>query len=133
VKPSGYSGTPLPEKLGVKPGAKVMLVNAPDGFEATLGDVPPGATLVRNGNGKRDLTLVFIRTKAELVRRSAAIAKACKQGPVWVCWPKRSSPMFRDVTENMLRDVLLPLDIVDTKVCAIDEDWSGLRFSVRQA
>jgi CheY-like chemotaxis protein len=127
---AGYSGTPLPKKLGIKPGSTVALVGAPDGFETTLGVQPEGAVLVRRASAD-SLTIWFVRTRAALEGGIAKMAPAGEGGGLWIAWPKRTSALAADVTETDVREVGLAAGLVDFKVCAIDETWSGLRFSKR--
>jgi hypothetical protein len=129
---AGYSGTPLPRKLGIKEAQTVILVSAPDHFEKTLGPLPDGVVLRRGNRGAREITIWFVSSKAELERRWDTIARAVGEGTLWVAWPKQTSPLAGDITEDSVRDVALPRGLVDTKVCAIDEDWSGLRLTRRR-
>jgi hypothetical protein len=128
----GYSGTPLPKKLGIKEASTVVLVSAPDRFEKTLGELPEGARLRVGNRGAREITIWFVTSNTELERRLEAIAGAVGEGTLWVAWPKQSSEMAGDLTEEGVRDVALPRGLVDTKVCAIDETWSGLRLTRRR-
>jgi hypothetical protein len=129
---AGYSGTSLPRKLGIKGGSTVVLVSAPEHFERTLGDLPQGARLRRGNRGAREITIWFVTSARDLSRRFEPIAQAVGEGTLWVAWPKQSSEMAGDVTEDAVRDVALPRGLVDTKVCAIDETWSGLRLARRR-
>lgn len=131
--PAGYSGTPLPQKLGIKAGSRVALVDAPREAEQLLAPWPEGADLVSLGDGKLDVVVFFATERAELTGRFAEIAdRLVPAGALWIAWPKRSSGVRTDVTENVLREVILPNGLVDTKVCAIDATWSGLRFVRRR-
>jgi hypothetical protein len=133
---AGYSGTPLPQKLGIKPGHRVALLEAPDGFTRTLGKLPEGVTVASSLSGKQafDVLVLFVVAQAEVVRRFVPAAKRLDPaGGLWVAWPKRTSGMATDVTENTVRDVMLAAGLVDNKVCAIDDTWSGLRAVVRVA
>jgi hypothetical protein len=131
---AGYSGTPLPRKLGIKEGSVVVIVSAPDGFEATLGAVPDGATLRAGNRGNRDITIWFAQSHAELNRRFDSLARAVGEGTLWVAWPKGSSPLASPgLNEDAIRDLALDRGMVDTKVCAIDDDWSGLRLTTRRS
>jgi len=131
---AGYSGTPLVRKLGIKDGHRVLWAGAPEGFEATLGELPGGATLARSarGDARFDVIHVFATRKAEL---EAAFAKLrprlVENGGLWVSWPKKTAGVATDLTENVVREVGLATGLVDNKVCAVDEVWSGLRFVVR--
>jgi hypothetical protein len=130
---SGYSGTPLSKKLGFKPGMRVAFLGAPDGFSETLGQLPDGVEVGTRLGGHRDLVVVFVTARAALVRRLDALRKAiAPDGMVWVAWPKRASRVTTDMTEDVVRDVALPTGLVDVKVCAIDETWSGLKLVIRQ-
>jgi hypothetical protein len=131
---AGYSGTPLPQKLGIKPGHRVALLDAPDGFSRTLGQLPEGVTVTSTLAGKQafDVLVLFVVAQRDVARRFAPIAKRLDPaGGFWVAWPKRASGIATDVTENTVRDVMLGAGLVDNKVCAIDDTWSGLRAVVR--
>ena len=129
---AGYSGTPLPKKLGIKPDFVVALVGAPDGFEETLGLLPEGTSLRPSGRGNRNLTICFVRSLKELERRLPAMVKVSQQGHVWFAWPKKSSGIQTDVTQNHVRQRGLAAGLVDFKICAIDDTWSGLCFALRR-
>lgn len=132
---AGYSGTPLPKKLGIREGAKLALLGAPDGFDATLGELPD-VMITRDLRGKApiDVALVFTTSRADLERRFAkARDRIAKNGALWVCWPKKSSGVATDLTEDVAREIGLAAGLVDNKVCAVDETWSGLRFVWRLA
>jgi hypothetical protein len=121
---AGYSGTPLPRKLGVKPGSRVLLDGAPAGF--ALDGVDAHA---RPGSAPYDVVLLFAPARARLERRWTALAaRLTTPGRLWVCWPKRSSGLQTDLSENDVRTYGLEQGLVDVKVCAIDETWSGLAF-----
>ncbi|MEZ5077777.1 MAG: DUF3052 domain-containing protein [Solirubrobacterales bacterium] len=130
---AGYSGRPLPAKLGIKPATTVVLVGAPDGAEELLVPLPDGVTVRRGNRGARELTIWFVTRRAELERRFAAVARAVGEGTLWMAWPKRSSGLATDVTEDTMREVALPAGLVDSKVCAIDATWSGLRLTRRRS
>jgi hypothetical protein len=127
---AGYSGTPLPRKLGIKPAARVALVRAPADFAQTLGHLPEGARLSRTGT--RDLTIWFVRSIRELASGIERVTAAAGGGPLWIAWPKRASGVATDLSENAVRDAGLARGLVDTKVCAIDQTWSGLLFRRRR-
>jgi CheY-like chemotaxis protein len=130
---AGYSGTPLPKKLGIKHGSVVALRSAPRGFERTLGQLPDGSRVIR-GARRADVTLLFVRSRAELARRLPHAARALATGQgLWIAWPKRSAGTGSDLTQQHVRERGLALGIVDYKVCAIDETWSGLLFARRAA
>ena len=125
---AGYSGTPLARKLGFKEGMRVVYVNPPDGFAVEGID----ATAPRLARGT-DLVVFFATARRELERRLDALRRAIEpDGMLWIAWPKRASGVETDMTEDVVRDVALPTGLVDTKVCAIDEVWSGLRLVVRK-
>lgn len=125
----GYSGTPLATKLGIKPGSTLRLVNAPDGFD--IEGLPEDVTFRMRGSA--DVVLLFTTTYAALARRVGSLGQATHPaGALWVAWPKRSSNVPTDVTENTIRDVALPLGLVDNKVCAVTDVWSGLRLVWRK-
>ncbi len=140
---AGYSGTPLPRKLGIKDGFRVALVGAPDRFGPELDPLPDGVHLVRRlagtgtggGSGPDvDLALLFVTTRLELASKFPLVATHLPPaGALWVAWPKKSSGVATDLTENVLREVCLPLGWVDTKVCAVTDVWSGLKFVLRTA
>jgi len=126
---AGYSGTPLPQKLGIKPGSRVALVDAPKGFALEL---PQGAKLVDGKARDVDVIVWFLTSKAAFAKKLASVsARMQPAGGLWIAWPKKASGAATDMTENVVRDVALPTGLVDNKVCAIDETWSGLRLVVR--
>ena len=129
---AGYSGTPLPRKLGIKPGMRVVLVKPPDGFAELLDPLPPGVTLRTTNRGARDVTLWFTRSRRELERGMARMAAAAADGRLWICWPKKTSRLAADHSGDDVRRVALAAGLVDFKVCAVDEDWSGLAFARRR-
>ena len=134
---AGYSGTPLPQKLGIKEAHKVALVKAPKGFALT--GLPTGASVQHGlaGRGKTppllDVILAFVTQRADLVTQ-VAVGRARMQqaGGLWIAWPKQASGVATDITEQTIRDVALPTGLVDNKVCAIDDTWSGLRLVWRK-
>jgi hypothetical protein len=130
--PAGYSGTPLPKKLEIKAGTRVALVNPPREFVALLGDLPAGARVRRGTGAARDLTIWFVRSRADLTHNLSRVAPSRGQGSLWIAWPKKSSEIATDLSEDVLREVVLPHGLVDRKVCAIDRTWSGLLFSWRR-
>ena len=132
--PTGYSGTPLPRKLGIKTGQRVALLGVPDGFEhGTLGELPDGVRVVRRAAGKADVIVSFHTSRAELERRLPALrALMDPAAGLWIAWPKRASGLPTDITEDVLREIALPTGLVDNKVCAVDERWSGLRLVIRR-
>ena len=129
---SGYSGTPLPDKLGFKPGQRVAYVNAPEDFQGLLGDMPDGVRVMDGLRGPLDLIVCFVTSRRLLEQRLPALRRAMAPAcMLWIAWPKKSSGVKTDMTEDVVRAVALPTGLVDTKVCAIDETWSGLRLVIR--
>ncbi|HUR85011.1 MAG TPA: DUF3052 family protein [Solirubrobacteraceae bacterium] len=129
---AGYSGTPLPAKLGFRPGMRAHLSNAPENFDALLGDLPGGVRVLARPAPDLDLVVLFVRERRELQRRLPGLqAKLTSAGMIWVAWPKRASKVPTDMTEDVVRDIALPRGLVDVKVCAIDETWSGLKLVTR--
>ena len=128
---AGYSATPLPRKLGFKPGMRAAFLDAPEHLDALLGDLD-GVTVKRSLRGHADLVMCFVTRRRELERRARRLREAvAPDGMVWVCWPKKASKVDTDITEDVVREVLLPTGLVDTKVAAVDETWSGLKLVVR--
>lgn len=143
---AGYSGTPLAKKVGIKPGHRVLLTRAPAGW--SIPGLPPGAAVSRRAGGKAgaadvpgaagdagapDITIAFCRSRRELERDVPGLAAGLPAGAaLWVAWPRRAAGHSSDVTENGLREVLLPLGVVDVKVAALDRDWSALKFVWRK-
>lgn len=128
---AGYSGTPLPKKLGIKEGAVVAVVASPGGW--TIAGLPGGVTVRSTLRGRFDVAVVFVRSAAELRRRAEAVSRATPdEGAVWIAWPRKAGGHDSDVTENLLRELLLPAGLVDVKVAALDDDWSGLKFVRRK-
>jgi hypothetical protein len=129
---AGYSVTPLPQKLGIKPMARLGVFEAPPGFANTLGKLPPGVGKTSTLRAPLDVAMYFATQRAKLIGRFAALAKAvAPAGSLWICWPKKSSGKKSDLDENVVRSIGLDAGLVDVKVCAIDETWSGLKFVVR--
>ncbi len=130
---AGYSGTPLVKKLCIKESAAVLLVSPPEDFLKTLGPLPAGAEIVSSGSREKlDVVLVFVLSHKQLKQEFSRLAIRLKPaGGLWVCWPKKASGVQTDVTENLIREVGLAAGLVDNKVCAVDETWSGLRFVIR--
>jgi len=130
---AGYSGTPLPRKLGIKPSHSVAVIEAPRGLEATLGPLPEGATLSALRAGRSyDLILLFARDERALATKLAAAKKAMADtSALWICWPKKTSRLSTELDGNGVRKRGLDSGLVDIKVCAVDEDWSGLKFVYR--
>ena len=133
---AGYSNTPLANKLGIKAGSRVIVSGAPAGFATTLGPLPAGSALQDAGKsrGSFDVAVVFTKSLADLVKRFGALQKRMDPAAgLWVAWPKRASGVETDLTEDVVRKVALERSLVDNKVCAIDDTWSGLRLVIRVA
>ncbi|HTX46138.1 MAG TPA: DUF3052 domain-containing protein [Solirubrobacteraceae bacterium] len=131
---AGYSGTPLPRKLGIKPGTRLGLIAAPRGFDITLGELPPDVVLRTAVRGPLDVIVAFFDSVAALQRRLPVLRDALDPaGGLWIAWPKRSSGIETDLRDGVVRELGLAAGLVDNKVCAIDEVWSGLRFVFRLA
>jgi CheY-like chemotaxis protein len=132
---AGYSGTPLPRKLGIRPGSVVALLGAPEGFaEKTLGTLPEGVKVRENTRSAFKTGLLFVRSKADLARRFAAAVKAMgESGALWIVWPKKVSGMESDLGQQPVREFGLARGLVDYKIAAIDATWSGLCFARRKA
>ncbi len=131
---AGYSGTPLPKKLGIQDGDRVLVLDPPEGYPAGLGEVPRGATVRTSARGRAPFDVIIIFTPCVEVlseRFSAAARRLVPSGGLWVAWPKKASGVPTNLDENVVREVGLAAGLVDNKVCAIDETWSGLRFVYR--
>lgn len=132
--PAGYSGTPLAKKLGIKPGSTVAILDEPDGFRRLLDPVPDGVAFRSSLRGDLDLVIAFFTARTRLRSRLPALATAIHPAAgLWLAWPKKTSPLETDLDGNVVRELGLAAGIVDIKVCAIDDDWSGLRFAHRVA
>lgn len=130
---AGYSGTPLPKKLGIVEGATVALLHAPDDFDDTLGALPAGVTVRRTPKGAADVIVAFIDERAHFEAALPIVERSIfPNGGLWIAWPKKASKVPTDMTEDVVREVALPRGLVDNKVCAIDEVWSGLRLVWRK-
>ena len=134
-QPAGYSGTPLPKKLGIKAGSAVAIVGAPEGFpDQTLGPLPSGTSLRLDLRRPFSVGILFARSRADLRRRFPAAARAMgTPGALWIAWPKKASKVVTDLDEGFVRDFGLAASLVDYKVAAIDATWSGLCFARRRA
>ncbi len=131
---AGYSGTPLPRKLGIKPGSTVALIDAPPEFERTLGALPDGAETHRGTSERADLIVKFNRDQASLEAGVASLSKSMpNETRLWLAWPKKASGVVTDVSETVVRKVGLAEGLVDYKICSIDATWSGLLFTRRKA
>ena len=132
--PAGYSGTPLPKKLGIREDSRVLLLGAPRGYPATLGPLPDGVRLERRASTAVDVAQLFVTRREDLAKRLRALRKTLRpDAALWISWPKRLSGVATTVTEDVVRELALPLGFVDIKVCAVDEIWSGLKLVVRRS
>ena len=131
---TGYSGTPLPKKLGLKPPLTLVTLGAPKQYRVWLGTLPAGVRIVSKPGSPLQAVHLFVTQRAVLARHLAALRKQLEQaGFVWVSWPKKASKVATDVTEDVIREVALPLGFVDVKVCAVSEMWSGLKLVIRKS
>ena len=129
---AGYSGTPLATKLGIKEAHRVAFLSAPVGFRELLGELPDGVSIMTRPSGPLDVVVFFTKRRAELERRLPALRRALAPAAgLWIAWPKRSSGVETDMTEDVARELGLANRLVDNKVAAIDETWSGLRLVIR--
>jgi hypothetical protein len=130
---AGYSTTPLPQKLGIKPGSRVLFLSAPPEFESALGDLPVNVTAsTRATKQSAHVIVLFCKDLKTLTAKfDSARAVLHESGGLWIAWPKKASGVKTDLTEDIIRDLALAAGLVDNKVCAIDETWSGLRLVVR--
>ncbi len=126
---AAYSDTPLPKKLGIKAGSTVILVNAPDDFETTLGDLPGGVSLRRQARGRNDLVIFFTQSQRDLERRIKTLGTLAGKGGLWIVWPKKTSGVVTNLTQAAVRATGLAVGLVDYKVCAVDKTWTALRFA----
>jgi hypothetical protein len=130
---AGYSGKPLVDKLGIREGHRVALLDAPDGFVAELEPLPPDVELVGPRAGQTDVALLFAREAARLEKAFAPTAgRLATGGMLWVAWPKKAAKQQTDLTEDVVRRIGLAAGLVDVKVCAVNEVWSGLKFLRRR-
>jgi hypothetical protein len=130
---AGYSGTPLVKKLGIKEEAKVVAVDAPKGYRALLEPLPPAVRFSSKADKTTDVVHMFATRKSDLIRVLASYRKKLNpSAAVWVSWPKKSAKVPTDITEDVIRELAVPLGFVDIKVCAIDDVWSGLKLVVRK-
>ena len=130
---AGYSGTPLAKKLGIKPGFRIKTRNAPADYKRLLDPIPEDVSISTRFRSSVDLWHLFTDTRQELsARLNSCLEEIEQNGMIWVSWPKKSSDVPSDVTEDAIREVALPLGLVDVKVCAVDETWSGLKLVIRK-
>jgi len=130
---AGYSGTPLAKKLGIQAGAFVRAVDAPGDYAQLLDPLPANVSFVERGGDELDVVHLFTKSRAKLVKYLHDYKNKIKQnGSIWVSWPKKSSGIPSEITEDTIREVALPLGLVDVKVCAVDDTWSGLKLVIRK-
>jgi hypothetical protein len=130
---AGYSGTPLPQKLGIKPGFSLCVRAAPKKYSALVTPLPSDVTLANRVTARTDLVHIFSSARAELALELRTARKTLRDDAmIWVSWPKKSSGVPTDITEDTVRDLAFPLGLVDVKVCAVDETWSGLKLVIRK-
>ena len=130
---AGYSGTPLAKKLGIREGDRVALLDAPDGVREALDPLPDRVRVTTSARGTLDVIVSFHDRRADLEARIPALLRVLDvDGGIWMAWPKKASGVPTDLTEDVQRQIWLPLGLVDTKVCAIDDVWSGLRLCWRR-
>ena len=129
---AGYSSTPLPKKLGIKEGSRIAFVKAPKGFQDYLGPLPADVDIVTRLTKPLDLVLLFVTEERALLRDFAKLAaKLASNGMIWIAWPKKSSRVTTDLVFERVQRIGLDAGLVDVKICAIDDTWSGLKFVVR--
>lgn len=132
TKSAGYSGTPLPKKLGIKENSAMMFINPPKNYKKTLGYLPQSVNIKKSLSGKLDFIQIFTKEISELVSKFSDLKKYLNPaGILWISWPKKSSGVLTDLDENKIREIGLKNGMVDVKVCAIDEIWSELKFVFR--
>ena len=130
---SGYSGTALAKKLGIKEGLTVFVQNAPANYKELLAPLPAGVRFLDEPSPDTDLIHLFVNSRAELLQRLDEFRKRIrKDGAIWVSWYKKAAKLPTEITEDSIRDAALPLGLVDVKVCAVDEKWSGLKLVIRR-
>ncbi len=130
---AGYSGRPLAQKLGIKPGQKVATIGAPSGYRKLLAPLPKGVSFTTEVAAEAPFIHLFVKERTALARELKRMRRVLADaGVLWVSWPKKSSGVATDITEDVIRELCLPLGLVDVKVCAVDETWSGLKLMIRQ-
>ena len=130
---AGYSGAPIPQKLGIKPGAIIVAIDAPSNYRRLLGQIPSGVNFATRPVGNTRFVHLFVKERRTLGTHLQLLRKKIPDDAVvWVSWPKKASGVPTDVTEDVVRAVALPLGFVDIKVCAVDETWSALKLMIRR-
>ena len=131
---AGYSGAPLPQKLGIKPGSIVVAIDPPENYRKLLGQIPSGVNFATRPVGNTKFVHLFVKERRTLAKHLPSLRhKIADDAALWVSWPKKSSGVATDITEDVIRAVALPLGFVDIKVCAVDEIWSGLKLMIPRA
>ena len=129
---AGYSGTPLAKKIGIKEGSRIALVNAPKDFHSVLGELPEKVTFLKPLSKSLDIILFFVTTERALAKDFAKLsARLAANGMIWIAWPKKSSGVATDLSFERVQRIGLDAGLVDVKICAVDETWSGLKFVYR--
>jgi hypothetical protein len=132
ARTAGYSGTPLPRKLGIKPGHTIAFVAAPPGFSGSLGPLPD-VSVAADDASPLDVIVAFVRWRLDLASQLPSLRRRMAPGcGLWIAWPKKAAKVRTDMTEDVVREIALPTGLVDNKVCAIDDTWSGLRLVIRR-
>jgi hypothetical protein len=130
---AGYSGTPLAKKLGIKPESRVWVPGAPRGYKKLVSPLPAGAKLVARASHELDVIHFFTKSRRELATKLPSLIPRIKRdGTIWISWPKKASKVETDMSEDLIRTLALPLRLVDVKVCAVDDTWSGLKLVIRK-
>ena len=130
---AGYSGTPLVKKLGLTAGQRALVEGAPADYRALLGPFPDGVEFAARLSGRLDFIHLFVTDQSQLRERlPACLHKLAPDGMIWISWPKKAANVETDITEDTIREIALPLGLVDVKVCAVDETWSGLKLVIRK-
>ncbi|MDP2320449.1 MAG: DUF3052 domain-containing protein [Acidobacteriota bacterium] len=129
----GYSGTPLVKKLGVKDATRLLAINAPPDYLTWLGPLPPAVAIVARAGPATDIAHVFATRRARLAHELTRLRATLRpDAAIWVSWPKKASKVATDITEDVIRELALPMGLVDIKVCAVTDVWSGLKLVVRR-
>ena len=130
---AGYSGTPLSKKLGIKPGSRLFVAGAPSDYRKLVKPLPDGVQIASRMSADVDLVHVFTSRRTDLATKlRSTLAKLKPDATIWISWPKQASKVATDITEDTIRELALPLGLVDVKVCAVDETWSGLKLVIRK-
>ena len=128
---AGYSGTPLAKKLGIKEGSRIALVNAPKDFQSELGELPDGVKFLKPATKSLDIILFFVLSEKTLRDFAKLADRLTANGMIWIAWPKKSSGVTTDLSFERVQRIGLDAGLVDVKICAVDETWSGLKFVYR--